>query len=197
MAGERLKMALRKYQQRYRAASRQERSVILDAFCEVTGYHRKYATALLGRLSDEPGDRPRRQRGPAYSPEAVRVLERIWKAADYPWSVRLKALLPLWLPWAPKDMRGCTPQVESQLVRMSARQMDRRLADKKRKLKRRIYDTAKPPLDRLIDASKSTPHITRLVKRRESTDPFTLFDHIERQLKALEVQRRQKRKQAA
>jgi hypothetical protein len=30
--------------------------------------------------------------------QAISVLAAIWEAADSPWSVRLKALLPLWLP---------------------------------------------------------------------------------------------------
>jgi hypothetical protein len=144
MAGERLKVALRMYRQLYRAADRQERSKVLDEFCRLTRYHRKYAIALLRRPADEPVAPPRRRRGPTYSPAAVRVLARIWKAADYPWSVRLKALLPLWLPWVRTHVPGCTPEVEAQLLRMSARQMDRRLAEKKRKLKRRLYGRTKP-----------------------------------------------------
>jgi len=116
----------------------------LDEFCGVTQYHRKYAVTLLGKPADTPVNAPRRPRGPTYSAASIRVLERIWKAADYPWSERLKALLPLWLPWARSHIRGCTPEVEAQLLRMSARQMDRRLADKKRTLKRRIYGRTKP-----------------------------------------------------
>jgi len=144
MTGERLAGALRKYRKRYREGDRRGRSKVLDEFCRLTGYHRKYAIALLRRPADETVDKPRRRRGPTYSPAAIRVLERIWKAADYPWSTRLKALLPLWLPWARKHVRGCTNEVEEQLLRMSARQMDRRLGEKKRKLKRRIYGRTKP-----------------------------------------------------
>lgn len=132
------------YRKRYGEASRKERSLLLDEFCELTKYHRKYAIALLQRPADEPVQRARGRRGPSYSPEAVHVLERIWEAADYPWSERLKAMLPDWLPWARKHVRGCTPQVEEQLLRMSARQMDRRLAEKKRRRKRRLYGRTKP-----------------------------------------------------
>lgn len=144
MAGERLEKALPRYRERYAGSSRQERSLVLDEFCGVTGYHRKYAISLLRKPADTAPAGPRRRRGPTYSPAAIRVLERIWKAADYPWSVRLKALLPLWLPWARRHIRGCTAEVETELLRMSPRQMDRRLADKKRKLKRRIYGRTKP-----------------------------------------------------
>jgi len=144
MAGERLAKALREYRKRYHAAGRQERSKLLDEFCILTDYHRKYANALLLRPVEEDTPKSTPRRGPTYSAAAVRVLEGIWKAADYPWSVRLKALLPLWLPWARKHLHGCTAEVEAQVLRMSARQMDRRLAQKKRKLKRRIYGRTKP-----------------------------------------------------
>jgi hypothetical protein len=30
------------------------------------------------------------------------VLAAVWAVAGYPWSVRLKALLPSWLPWIRK-----------------------------------------------------------------------------------------------
>ena len=132
MAGERILMSLRMYRKRYAKANRRERSELLDAFCKQTGYHRKYAISLLGQPADcpEPGGTPRR-RGVTYSQASVRVLEKIWKAAGYPWSVRLKALLPTWLPWARGHVRGVTGKVEEELLRMSARQMDRRLADKR------------------------------------------------------------------
>jgi len=144
MAGERLAKALPKYRKRYAAADRKERSKLLDEFCGMTGYHRKYAMVVLKVPADAPVVKERKRRGPTYSAASVRVLERIWKAADYPWSERLKAMLPLWLPWARQRIRGCTPEVEAQLLKMSARQMDRRLAEKKRKLKRRLYGGTKP-----------------------------------------------------
>jgi hypothetical protein len=59
------------------------------------------------------------------------VLAAIWKAAGYPWSLRLKALLPLWLPWARRRFR-LPPAVEAQLLQLSPRQMDRRLAPYRR-----------------------------------------------------------------
>lgn len=144
MSGERLEKALLGFRKRYQAASRKERTKLLDEFCKLTEYHRKHAITLLGRPADEEEGKTRRRRGPSYSPAAIRVLEGIWRAADYPWSVRLKGLLPLWLPWAGRHLRGCTPEVEAQLLRMSARQMDRRLAEKKRKMKRAIYGRTKP-----------------------------------------------------
>jgi len=145
VAGERILDGLKVYRRRYAKADRRGRSRLLDEFCRQTGYHRKYAIALLGQPADgpAPGSRPRR-RGLSYSAASVRVLAGIWKEAGYPWSVRLKALLPQWLPWARQHLRGVTDQVEAELLRMSPRQMDRRLADKRRRLKRRLYGRTKP-----------------------------------------------------
>ena len=144
MAGERLKEALKVYRRRYRDASRAQRSGLLDEFCALSGYHRKYAIALLGRPVDHEDARRPRRRGPTYSAAALRVVEAIWKAAGCPWSVRLKALLPLWLPWARRHVRGLGPELERQVLSISARQIDRRLSQKKRRLKRRLYGRTKP-----------------------------------------------------
>jgi hypothetical protein len=134
---------LRAIHARYRQAGRQERGRILDEFCQNTGYHRKYALRLLN--GPPPGvERPRRRRRPArYSPAVIQVLRAIWEAAGYPWSVRLKALLPLWLPWARRRL-GLTATVCQQLQAISPRQIDRRLGPTKRQLQTRRYGRTKP-----------------------------------------------------
>ena len=119
---------LRAIYDRYCNAGRKEKKVILSEFCANTGYHRKYAIRLLS--GSRPGrwkSEPRRGRGVSYSQEVVALLT---EAAGYPWSVRLKALLPLWMPWIRKHFR-VRKEMERQLLRMSARQMDRRLKAQK------------------------------------------------------------------
>lgn len=116
---------------RYQAASRLEKQRILDEFCKVTRYHRKSALRLLH--GPPPARQPRapRRRAPTYGPRVIQVLAVIWRAAGYPWSLRLKALLPLWLPWARARFR-LPPALEAQLLRLSPRQIDRRLAPYRR-----------------------------------------------------------------
>ncbi len=127
---------------RYRQARRREKQRILDEFCRIAGYHRKYAIRLLN--GPAPG-RPRaaRRRAATYGPAVITALHAIWQAAGYPWSVRLKALLPLWLPWARRRLR-LARGVERQLLAISPRQIDRRLAPHKRQLKTRLYGRTKP-----------------------------------------------------
>ena len=110
--------------------------------CEVTGYHRKAAIRLL-RRAGAVSKPPRRGRPVRYGPEVVATLQTIWTAAGYPWSVRLKALLPLWLPW-PRRRLSITPATEAALGRISARQIDRRLEPYKRQAGRRLYGRTKP-----------------------------------------------------
>jgi len=133
---------LRRIHRRYEGAARPEKKRILDEFCQVTRYHRKYALRLLHGPLPPKVPRPRCRR-PTYGSQTVAVLKGIWQAANYPWSVRLKALLPVWLPWA-RPRFALTPTVERQLVTMSPRQMDRRLRPYKRSLKKRLYGRTKP-----------------------------------------------------
>ena len=144
MAGERLRNVLKAYREMYRGAGRAEKTEVLDKFCRVTEYCRKYATALLNQPVDMPAAVKKRRRGVSYSARALRVITAIWEAAGYPWSVRLKALIPLWLPWASEHVTKVTPELEEEILEISARQLDRRLKFKKRALKRRIYGRTKP-----------------------------------------------------
>ena len=69
--------------------------VILNEFCANPDYNRKHAIRLLNgpRPEKHPSER-RRRRGVSYSRETLAALTAVWEAAGYPWSVRLKALLP-------------------------------------------------------------------------------------------------------
>jgi hypothetical protein len=138
--------AIREYlgrmRERYERASRVEKGPLLDEVCEVTGYHRKAVIRRLRR--PEPRRRRRRPGAPLrYSAEVVAALQAIWTAAGYPWSVRLKALLPAWLPWARKRLH-VTPPIEEALRRISPRQIDRRLQASKRQIAKRLYGRTKP-----------------------------------------------------
>jgi hypothetical protein len=133
---------------RYRQADRKLKQVILNEFCANTGYHRKYAIRLLngpppGRA--RPGRVRRRSRSPRYGTTALSVLAAVWEAAGYPWSVRLKALVPRWMPWVKKRFR-VSAEVERQLLSISARQVDRRLRERKQRRKRRRYGGTRPGL---------------------------------------------------
>jgi hypothetical protein len=130
---------------RYQEASWEEKQRILDEFCANCDYHRKYAIRVLNGpppAKKRTGKR-RRRRSKTYSSRRVSILKAVWEAADYPWSVRLKALLPEWMPWIRLRFR-LTPDIERQLLQISARSIDLRLRSWKRKLRRRLYGRTKP-----------------------------------------------------
>ncbi len=137
---------------RYASAHRKAKAAMLEEFCRMCGYHRKYAIWLLNRpLPEQPGKRAFTPRPPTYSKAAIGILATIWEASDFLCSQRLKAALPTWVPWARQRFR-LSPPLERQLLRISPRQMDRRLRDRKRTLKRRLYGTTRPgsPLKHMI-----------------------------------------------
>jgi transposase InsO family protein len=134
---------LRAIYERYQKAGRKDKKAILSEFCANAGYNRKYAIRLLNRARPEKRPKPPRRRGVSYDQGTLAVLTAVWEAAGYPWSVRLKALLPGWMPWIRKRF-GLRGEVEKQLLKISARQIDRRLKAVKTQRRRRIYGRTKP-----------------------------------------------------
>jgi len=136
---------LQKIYQRYRRAGKDQKQHILDEFCTNCGYNRKYAIRLLngGPPEAKPEKPPRRRRKVSYGAQVISILQAVWEAADYPWSVRLKALLPLWMPWIRRQFRPSS-KIEEQLLRISPRAIDYRLRSRKHVLRKRIYGGTKP-----------------------------------------------------
>ena len=117
---------------------------LLTEAMAVTGYHRKVLIRAWRRPVRRPArGQPRRGRRCHYTAATVRALRAIWTAAGFPWSVRLQALLPTWLPWARKRL-ALSEETEGQLRAISPRQMDRVLAPDKRRLRRRHYGGTRP-----------------------------------------------------
>lgn len=124
---------------RYQRAGRKHKSKILDEFCEVCRYHRKFALRLLNR----PLRSRRRQAGARRRydrPTVLPALKPIWLAADQPCGKLLKAVLPLWTPFWP----GVGPALKKQLLAMSAATLDRLLKPARWKYRRRGLCATKP-----------------------------------------------------
>jgi hypothetical protein len=130
---------------RYRKASKSMKTKILDELCAVTGYHRQYAIAQLNLMEDVEPFYPKiaRTRKRHYPKDVIAVIEKVWEHADYPWSVRLKGILGLWMPWI-RRRYALTSIQETQILRIGARTIDRYLATKKRDLRKRLYGRTKP-----------------------------------------------------
>jgi len=135
---------LRSIYHRYQHARRAQKSAILEEFCKVCGYNRKYAIWVLNRpVPKAAGLRRTTARSPTYSQAMVRMLAKVWEASGYLCSQRLKAALLHWLPWIRQRLELTQP-LEDELLAISARQMDRRLKAHKHIVKRRLYGTTRP-----------------------------------------------------
>jgi hypothetical protein len=134
----------RSIHKRYRRGTRKEKTAMLEEFCRVCGYNRKYAIWLLRRpLSNAATRRAVTQRSATYSKASIRVLAKVWEASGYLCSQRLKAAMPQWLPWIKRHFE-VSERLEQEILGISARQMDRRLFIHKRTVKRRLYGTTRP-----------------------------------------------------
>ncbi len=136
---------LKRMRERYGRAGKEARSALLDEMEQMTGHHRKALIRSMNRPERSATRRRRTRRGrpTQYGPRVVAALVLIWTAAGYPWAVRLKALLPGWLPHARRHMALST-ETEQKLLAMSPRQMDRCLRRQKRTIGRRLYGRTKP-----------------------------------------------------
>ena len=128
---------------RYGKALKKMKRMMLDEFCSNTQYNRKYAIRLLNGPQPEKKQPARRRRPASYGSSLIRLVVEVWEAAGYPWSVRLKAVLPLWLPWIRKRFRLDGP-TEKKLLSISPATMDRHLKSKKESIRKRLYGRTRP-----------------------------------------------------
>ena len=134
---------------RYQEASKCLKQKILDEFCGVCKINRKHAIRLLNGPSPEEraysqrAAKIKRQSLTTYGEQAINLLSKVWEAAGYVCSVRLKAILPLWMPWIEKHFQPDS-NIKKQILGISPRQMDRRLSRHKFMVKKRIYGRTKP-----------------------------------------------------
>jgi len=135
---------LQSIRHRYRKANKSEKNKILDEFCKVCGYNRKYAIRLLNPKSPPFYDWEKRKRGPKKKydhPDILKVLTKIWVATNLPCSKRLKAIIPIWLPHYPFHI---TDHVKKALLNISPATIDRLLGKSRFRYNKRGLATTKP-----------------------------------------------------
>ena len=136
---------LRAIRPRYKAASKPEKAKILDEFCNTCQYNRKYAIRILNsnKSVNSSENLSRRGRKKIYQEELIEtVLTDIWQATNLPCSKRLKAILPLWLPFYVKQ--PLSDQIIKKLHNISPATIDRIMAKDRAKFGKLGLSTTKP-----------------------------------------------------
>ena len=131
---------------RYKNATRQEKTTILNEFCATCGCHRKHAIRVLkGFKRFTKPKTKKRGKPPVYQNEAIlNPLKKIWLAANLPCSKRLKVMLPIWLPGYVKLFGELSPEVTSALLNISPPTIDRILKPIRIHYTKRGRSTTKP-----------------------------------------------------
>ena len=129
---------------RYKTASRSEKHCILDEFCRVCRYNRKYAIRLLNTTGKTLHSKnlSRRGRKKVYDdPLILEVLKKLWVTTNLPCSKRLKVIIALWLPFYPDEL---PENVREKLLTISPATIDRLMAPARSKYVKQGLTTTKP-----------------------------------------------------
>ena len=204
---------------RYAGAGKEHKTKIINELVELFGYHRKAAIRALQPRSVIAAPfvlgRPK-----AYDPDQLRPpLKAIWLAALQPCGVRLKACLPDWLAAYEEDHRRLNADVRQALLAASRATLDRlvplinalckgplnqllnyflptmKLESKERvgsKVVRKYGPTMTPWSRGLACPEVTAGTKQRLRAQKQTLNPFALTREVERQMKAIEQNRRRK-----
>lgn len=135
----------RKVKDRYRKASRIQKSQLLDELVDLHGMHRKTAIRLLSpsnirllspsKRGRKSGSKKRGRKSKYGSVEFLKALRLVWKETDYMCSKLLHAALPEWVPYVEQHHGKFSPEIRSLLLQISYATIDRKLKPYKGKSK--------------------------------------------------------------
>ena len=129
---------------RYQNASKSEKINMLNEFCNICGYNRKYAIRLLNQKTSTRTRKSSAKRGPKTKydhSDILNALKRLWKLTNLPCSKRLKPIISLWLPYYPFYL---SEQVKPLLLSISPATIDRLMKPTRARFKKPGSATTKP-----------------------------------------------------
>jgi hypothetical protein len=128
--------------ERYQKSSKKEKSIILQEFCNVCEYNKKYAIRILNKsfkpktTINRAGSKPK-----YYSEDFISTLKIFWSSSDYMCSKRLKAAIPLWIPFYDSTYGKLDQNVKELLLSISSATIDRILKKARLNLKKGLSGT--------------------------------------------------------
>jgi hypothetical protein len=132
--------------ERYKSANKKDKNKILDEFCQVCGYNRKYAIRLLNSKEINKPKAERSGRPKQYhSPIIIHFLKILLRLTNLICSKRLKEAIPLWIiPFEKSYCMNISPIDRNKLLNISASTIDRLIGKERRKLGKLGLSTTKP-----------------------------------------------------
>jgi hypothetical protein len=124
---------LKQFAPQYREASSAQKRVLLDAFVQVTGYHRRYGMWLLNHAEDVL-QAPAYKRVRHYGPDVRHALFLVWHAANRICAKRLIPFLPILIEALERhEHLHISEECRRQLLSMSAATADRLLSSQRKR----------------------------------------------------------------
>ena len=135
---------LERIRNKYQTASGNEKTKILDAFVQSSGYRRKYAISLLNKTEadDLEAALKIRQRHKVYDDEVKQAFLAVWRAANEICPKRLVPFLPRFLESL--EAHGhliVSERIRSRLLNLSAATADRMLKSERQKGRKKMSTT--------------------------------------------------------
>lgn len=132
---------------RYKKSEKEEKQKILDEFCNVCGYNRKYAIRLLNQVPLMDIVPVNKRAGPKkkyWTPGIINFIKTLWIRTNLICSERLKACIPIWIEWYKKEISPLSKEDEALIRIISASTIDRILKIYRGKYKKRGLSSTRP-----------------------------------------------------
>lgn len=132
---------------RYLKVNKEEKQKILDEFCKVCDYNRKYAIRLINKKSLITKERKRHKPGPKpvyHTAGIIQFLKELWISTNLICSPRLKAIIPYWLDWYKSEKNILTKKEKALLRKISPATIDRLLSPFRSRYEKRGLSTTRP-----------------------------------------------------
>jgi len=137
----------REMAKRYAKAPKKQRGLMLDELCALSGYNRSYAARLLRAKArgSPPVRRRRRGRRPTYDRQLLAPLTKVWAVLGGICGKRVAAAMAATIEALERHGElALTTDQRAQLLAMSARTIDRLLAERRRRLRLKGRAMTKP-----------------------------------------------------
>ncbi len=132
---------------RYRKSRKMSsKMVILNEYCQITGYHRKHAIRKLNGYKFYTKNKRNKPGRPSKydNPEVLTPLKTIWLKANLPCSKNLRVIIRLWLPHYSVEYASLSLEVTKLLNSISPATIDRILKPIRPKFKKHGLSCTKP-----------------------------------------------------